>query len=158
MKFKKNIAVTAVVLIIAAVMVVLSGCSAGKSLVLTDADTGKVYAKYPISDGDEFSVTFTHSVNKTDVTETYEFRDDEIWLTGCIYYGFGAGVATEMEKGWELSYGEDGSMIISGIEMKMNALTYKVGTVSDHTLRINDEVISLRDLCGRNSSVNFALR
>ena len=154
MKFKKNIVLTAAVLIIAAVMTILSGCSADKTLVLTD----EIYAKYPAAEGAEFSVTFTHSVNKTDVTETYQIRDGKIWLTGCIYYGFGAGVATEMEEGWELSYGEDGSMVISGIEMQIHDLTYKVGTVSDHTLRIDGEAVSLRDLCGRNSSVEFALR
>ena len=40
----------------------------------------------------------------------------------------------------------------------MEDLVYFVGTVSDHTLTLEDgEMISLRDLCGKNAKVRFAL-
>ena len=63
-----------------------------------------------------------------------------------------------LEEGQKLEYGYDGSMIITGFDRKMNDLVYYVGTVSDHTLTLEDgEEISLRDLCGRNAKVRFAL-
>ena len=40
-------------------------------LVLSDQDSGHVFARLPLADGDSFSVTFRHSVNKSDVTEIY---------------------------------------------------------------------------------------
>lgn len=61
-------------------------------LVLSDDLTGRVFARFPAEEGDSFSITFRHSVNKSDVTEIYEIRDGAIWLTGCVYYNFGAGV------------------------------------------------------------------
>ena len=64
--------------------------------------------KITLKDGDSFSVTFRHSVNKSDVTEIYQRRGKEIWLTGCVYYGFGAGVAEVLEPGWTLENGENG--------------------------------------------------
>jgi hypothetical protein len=150
---------TAAVLTAAAVMVMivlLASCGQKQqNLVLRDENTGDVYLEVPAENGDTFSVTFTHSVNRTDVTETYEIRDGGIYLTGCIYYDFGAGVATEMEDGWQLSYGDNGEMIISGIDMEMTNLIYVVGTVSDHTLTINGEDYSLREICGRNAEVAF---
>jgi len=150
---------TAAVLTAAAVMVMiflLSACGQkGQNLVLKNAETGEVYLELPVEEGDSFSVTFTHSVNRTDETEVYEVRQGAIILTGCVYYDFGAGVATEMEEGWELSYGDDGSMIISGIDREIPDLIYVVGTVSDHTLTIGGEKYSLRDICGRNSEVRF---
>jgi hypothetical protein len=131
---------TAAVLTAAAVMVMivlLASCGQKQqNLVLRDENTGDVYLEVPAENGDTFSVTFTHSVNRTDVTETYEIRDGGIYLTGCIYYDFGAGVATEMEDGCSFPT-DNGEMIISGIDMEMTNLIYVVGTVSDHTLTIN---------------------
>ena len=127
-------------------------------LVLSNDESGKVYARLPLKDGDSFSVTFRHSVNKSDVTEIYQRRGREIWLTGCVYYGFGAGVAEVLEPGWTLENGDNGEMIIGNIEMKMNDLTYIVGTVYDHILEINGERIILNDLCGKNAKVHFSIK
>jgi hypothetical protein len=108
-----------------------------------------------MSEGDEFSVTFIHSVNKSPVTDVYELRGSKIFVVRTIYYSFGAGVQSEVGEEQVLEYGDDGSMIVSGFERQMDSLSYIVGTVSDHTLYINNESISLRELCGRNTTVHF---
>ena len=127
-------------------------------LVLSDQDSGRVFARLSLADGDSFSVTFRHSVNKSDVTEIYQRRGKEIWLTGCVYYGFGAGVAEELDPSWTLETGENGEMILGNIEMKMNDLSYIVGTVYDHILEIGGEKIILNQLCGKNAKVHFSVR
>jgi len=127
----------------------------GEKLILRDGDSGKVYARYDAEEGTRFSVAFIHSVNKTEVKETYEIKDDGIYLQECLYSGFGAGVATEVGEGQTLTYTEDGRMLITGYNIKIPSLSYIVGTVSDHILEINGVEISLRELCGRNSVVRF---
>ena len=127
-------------------------------LCLSDAETGRVFARLPLQDGDSFSVTFRHSVNKSDVCEIYQRRGREIWLTGCVYYGFGAGVAEVLDPGWTLETGDNGEMILGNIEMKMNDLTYIVGTVYDHILEIKGERIVLNELCGKNAKVHFSIK
>ena len=129
--------------------------ASGRALTLRDTETGRVYARFFLPREAEFAVTFTHSVNKTDVTETYALRGGHIVLTGCIYYGFGAGVATELEPGWALRYGENGEMVVTGIDRVLPDLRYIVGTVSDHILTIGGESYSLRGLCGQNTHVTF---
>lgn len=124
-------------------------------LILSNGDTGEVYAAYKVKEGDYFSVSFIHSVNKSEVKESYEIKKDGIYLQDCLYSDFGAGVATEIEDGQKLSYTDDGKMLISGFDRKIEHLSYIVGTVSDHVLEINGEEISLRELCGRNSVVHF---
>ena len=124
-------------------------------LVLSDSQSGQVYATYPVENGDTYAVEFVHSVNKSPVRDVFEIRDGEIWNTQCIYYGFGAGVEEELAEGEVLTFGENGEMIISNIEKKMDNLVIVVGTISDHTLYIGEEPISLRDLCGRSSKVQF---
>ncbi len=125
-------------------------------LIIRNTDTGKVISQYPVSPGDVFSVTFIHSVNKSPVTDVYEIRKDGVYVIQTIYYAFGAGVQTEIEAGQTLKYGEDGSMIVSGFNKKMENLSYIVGTVSDHILEIGGQTVSLRDLCGRNATIRFS--
>ncbi len=152
--------------IIAAALILLSAVLAAaflfthrkkEYLVLSSAKNGEEYARYPVRTGDGFSVGFIHSVNKSPVTDFYEIREDGIYVVKTIYYGFGAGVQTELEGSETLEYGEDGSMIVSGFDRRMEDLIYFVGTVSDHTLTLQDgEEISLRDMCGRNAMVRFS--
>lgn len=148
----------AAIVIVAAVAVVLWLLPRGQRLVLTDVDSGRMYATYPVSDGDGFSVTFVHSVNKTPVSDVYEVRDGRIVLTGTVYYSFGAGVPDELGEGQKLTIREDGAMVVTGMDRDLTGVVYAVGTVSDHVLEISGEEISLRGLCGRNSKVRFAIR
>ena len=136
---------------------VFFACLGGGNLVLRDGDTGQEFAKYPLEVGGEFSITFIHSVNATPVTDYYDVDEaGTITLRRTEYYGFGAGVPFDLNPGEELSYSdEDGAMIISGIDRVIPDYLIFVGTVSDHTLKIGEKEISLRDLCGRNTKVRI---
>ncbi|MEA4934582.1 MAG: DUF1850 domain-containing protein, partial [Lawsonibacter sp.] len=125
-------------------------------LVLSNGDTGQEYARYRLKQGEEFSITFIHSVNKTPVTDCYDVgQDGKIYLRKTVYYDFGAGVPFDLDEGETLSYAEDGAMVISGIDRTIPDFYIFVGTVSDHTLSLGGKEISLRDLCGRNSKVHI---
>ncbi|MCI8455272.1 MAG: DUF1850 domain-containing protein [Lachnospiraceae bacterium] len=136
--------------------VVLFALRSGNYLVLRNGDTKEEYARFRVSEGDEFSVMFIHSVNQYPLTDVYQIRGHAIYVVQTIYYNFGAGVQTEIEDGQKLEIGENGEMIVTGFDQKMPYLSYIVGTVSDHTLTIHGEEISLRELCGRNSKVEFS--
>ncbi len=154
-KARRLISVAAAILFLAVAAVFLH-VQAGY-LTLRDPDSGQVYARYRMRVGDTFSIGFIHSVNNSPVTDFYEIREDGIYVVKTVYYGFGAGVQTELEEGQTLSYGDDGSMIISGFDRRMDPLTYIVGTVSDHVLTLQGKrEVSLRDTCGRNAKVSFS--
>jgi hypothetical protein len=152
---KRFLTGAAVVVIIAASVFIYYQVSI-PCLLLKDGDTGKLIAAYPVKEGDRFSITFIHSVNQSPVTDVYEIRSGKIYVVQTTYYSFGAGVQTEIEEGQILEYGEDGSMTVRGFERRMDSLSYIVGTVSDHMLEINGKSISLRELCGRNTTVSFS--
>lgn len=146
----------------AAVMVVIIAAILGFSLrsgdylVLRNGDTDEEIARFRVSEGDEFSVTFIHSVNQYPLTDVYQIRDHKIYVVRTIYNNFGAGVQTEIEEGQKLEINENGEMVVSGFDMEMPWLSYIVGTVSDHVLTLHGEEISLRELCGKNSKVKFS--
>lgn len=147
---------TAALLLLTAVSVRLWYGRTHGMLQLLDAHTGRSYGSFPVKVGDSFRIGFIHSVNKSPVIDCYRIRRDGIYVESTIYYSFGAGVQTELEEGQTLSYGEDGSMIVSGFDRRMEDLIYFVGTVSDHTLTLpKEDEVSLRSLCGRSSEVRF---
>ena len=143
------------VVVIAAILTLTQ--RSGDCLVLRNGDTDEEFARFRVADGDEFSVTFIHSVNQYPLTDVYQIKDHKIYVVRTIYNNFGAGVQTEIEEGQKLEINENGEMVVSGFDMEMPHLSYIVGTVSDHILTIHGEEISLRDLCGRNSKVVFSV-
>ena len=152
---KKAILAAAAITLLAVAAAFLVWSRSGWYLTLRDT-TGELYARYPIQNGEWFSVEFIHSVNKSPLTDCYQIQDHQIYVEKTIYYGFGAGVQTEIEPGQELTYGDDESMIVTGFHKRMDHLQYIVGTVSDHWLVVNGcQQISLRDLCGKNAVVSF---
>ncbi|MCI8341722.1 MAG: DUF1850 domain-containing protein [Firmicutes bacterium] len=138
-----------------AAMLILALFWPGKTVLSLEGESGFIYSQYELGEGETFSVSFIHSVNKSAVEEGYSIRNGSIYLDTCLYSAFGAGVATEIEQGQTLSYTSDGKMLISNINRKMENLSYIVATVSDHILVIDGSETSLGELCGKNSTVRF---
>jgi hypothetical protein len=126
-------------------------------LELRDADTGKRYAAWLIHDGDEFAIEFVHSVNQSPVRDTFRIDGGSIRPVATRFFDFGAGMQSSLETGQRLERDGD-ALIITGFQQSFPALNYIVGTVSDHTLYIQDEAISLRDLCGQNAHITIQVK
>ena len=161
LRLRKCISAAAAIILIIAAAVSLTARS-GYYLTLRNRDTGEVYARYRMSEGDRFSVTFIHSINLYPLTDTYEICDKTIYVEETTYCSFGAGVQTELNPGETLDkvyidrpdY-KGWGMVIGNIHQDRTNVGYIVGTVYDHVLSVNGEEVSLRDLCGRNAPVRF---
>ena len=129
-----------------------------KKLIIADADSGTVYFSWIVKDGLEFAIEFIHSVNQSPVRDTFEVQGRRILPKATRFVSFGAGMQTELAEGQELVREEEGAMLITGFTNSFRELNYIVGTVSDHILFINNETISLRDMCGRNAHINIRVR
>lgn len=153
--FTSGKCVKAAAVIIVSIIAAALFISPHRFLTVRDRDSREVYARYPLSEGGRFSVTFKHSVNLSPVTDVYVIEGGDIYVEETVYYHFGAGVQTQLNEGETLTYGEDGSMIVGNIHQLRNNVGYIVGTVYDHVLQVNGQEISLRDLCGKNTAIRF---
>ena len=152
-----EIAIAAVVLLTAAVAVIFALPDNSPKLVICDRESGKAYAELDISDGEEFSVSFIHSVNITEVVDVYFVDGGTIVCDKCIYSSFGAGMPTEWEENWQVSY-EGDKITLSGLDVRREEVTYIVGTVYDHILDYRGEKIVLNELCGKNAEITFKIK
>ena len=164
MKFKVSKTYAATALCVVAVILALVAISGRflfadpvQCVVMTDAETDEVYFQQPLEADGVFSVSYIHSVNKSNVEEYYRLEDDEICLFRARYRAFGAGVATELEEGQTLSY-EDGYMIIENIHYQIPDLVYRVGTVSDPLIHIGEQTWHMKDLAPELTSVRFTIQ
>ena len=164
MKFKVSKTYAATALCVVAVILALVAISGRflfadpvQCVVMTDAETDEVYFQQPLEADGVFSVSYIHSVNKSNVEEYYRLEDDELYLFRARYRAFGAGVATELEEGQTLSY-EDGYMIIENIHYQIPDLVYRVGTVSDPLIHIGEQTWHMKDLAPELTSVRFTIQ
>ena len=112
----------------------------------------------PVKEGDIFSITFVHSVNQSPVTDEFLVLEEGFKSHRTLFTSFGAGMETGTEEGQVLTYEEDGTMVLSGFQNHYERFQLIVGTVSDHMLKISGKEISLRELCGKNASVEISIR
>jgi hypothetical protein len=127
-------------------------------LIIANAESGKVYGRWPVEEGTEFAIEFIHSVNQSPVRDVFEVRGRRIWPVATVFSSFGAGMQSELGEGEKLIRDEDGTMRIVGFTRSFKSLAYIVGTVSDHILYIGDVEISLRDQCGRNAHITVRVK
>jgi len=164
MKFKVSKTYAATALCVVAVILALVAISGRflfadpvQCVVMTNVETDEVYFQQPLEADGVFSVSYIHSVNKSNVEEYYRLEDDELYLFRARYRAFGAGVATELEEGQTLSY-EDGYMIIENIHYQIPDLVYRVGTVSDPLIHIGEQTWHMKDLAPELTSVRFTIQ
>ena len=161
-KIRKQDAATTVLVVAVILAMVVISCkplftAPVQYLVMTNADTDEVYFQEPLEADGVFSVSYTHSVNKTNVEEYYRLEDGDLYLFKARYRSFGAGVATEIAPGQTLRY-EDGYMIIENIHYKLPSLVYKVGTVSDPLIHIGQQTWHMKALAPSLTSVRFTVQ
>ena len=137
---------------------------------ILNAGSGKVYLQQGIlhnrqsmNDSGSFAIEFIHSVNNSPVREIFNVERAsssgawEIRPAAVRFYSFGAGMPAELEDGQEMSRDGD-ALVITGFNRSYTELNYIVGTVSDHLLFVNGQVISLKDLCGKNTHITIRVR
>jgi hypothetical protein len=126
-------------------------------LILSNSDSGKIYGRWPLAEAEEFAIEFIHSVNQSTVRETFKIDGSMIYPCEVRFFSFGAGMQSDLEQGQTMSRDKD-ALVISGNYAPHTELNYIVGTVSDHSLLIKDQVISLRELCGRNAHISLRIK
>ena len=125
-----------------------------RALEIRDTASGKVYGKWPLEETGEFSIEFIHSVHYSPVQETFVIEKRMIRPMRVRFSSFGAGMQSDLDEGKILIRDGD-ALVVTGFSASFKELNYIVGTVSDHLLFIKDEVISLRELCGRNAHITI---
>lgn len=130
------------------------------AMCIENAETGKLLGTLGLT-ADEplhFTIQFTHSVNRTPVRETYIATPEQLLLTRAEYVSFGAGMPEVPEQAGSTLTIQDGVMTLDNINQSFPEVIYRIGTIANHTLLLDDRAIPLVSLAPPQTALRFVLR
>lgn len=108
-------------------------------------------------DGEEFVLSFTHSVNRRPVYDTIRVARDQIIVVKSRYDAFGAGMPEHSTAEGTFRVAKDG-WIEWTINRPMAEVVVRVGRVANHTLHLKGQEIPLASLSAPGTAVALRSR
>jgi len=134
----------ACLLLLSALLYIGMAVAPAFSLQITDASGHTVVWQRPIRPGQEFSVTYIHSVHKTPVREAFRFVPGQgIVLTETVFTSYGVGIPYSTEHTFRVT---PEGFSISDMNTALGEYLFRIGRVTDHWLRIEPDTIRLNEL------------
>ena len=127
-------------------------------LTLESTDTTRPVLCYGVQPGEEFTISFVHSVNKRPVYDTIRIEQDHFLVVKSRYEAFGAGMPETSSGEYQLKTAADGWLELTGINLFLKDFTMFVGTVADHSLRIHNKDFRMTDYVPPGTPVTFSVR
>lgn len=102
-------------------------------MVLRDALTGEDLAFFPASQG--FSIAYTHSVERSEVIESYRFEKEGFLLTDTWFHSYGAGLPATTDYDFEIT---PQGFHIYNINQYFEEVVYRTGRhIAQHRLLLD---------------------
>lgn len=141
-------------------VILLYGCNINnRKLTFYDTKINKKITCIDINKNSTFSISFIHSVNKTNITDYYYFdKNNNIILDKTNYKSFGAGVPTEINNNESFKKENDGSYTIENINKNLGTITLYLSDLYEHTLKINeDKEYHLWNIIGKKEIIEIKI-
>lgn len=129
-------------------------CSA---LEIIDERSGRVVHCSRVRTGEEFVLSFVHSVNRRPVYDTLRAEGDHLVIVKSRFDAFGAGMPDTSTQDGTLRVGKDGWLEWS-VERPAPQVTVRVGRTADHTLHCKGRDIPLAELAEPGSALTLRVR
>jgi hypothetical protein len=108
-------------------------------LLFEEGKSGKLVGHQVIDDGEKFQITYTHSIHKTPVIETYKVRADLIIQQSIAYKNFGIGMPENAGKG-ERFRKVGGMYVLDRMNREFTYLDLRTGKViANHKFFVDGE-------------------
>lgn len=123
-------------------------------LEVTRADSGQMVLCAEMAAGEEFVLSFLHSVNRRPVFETLRVEREHLVIVGARFDSFGAGMPEASTEQGTLRWTADGWLEWT-VNRPVPEVVVRVGRVADHTLLLKGKAIPLADLAEPGSPLAF---
>lgn len=128
-----------------------------RQFVIIDFKTDKLLYSADVKQGDKFSITYIHSVNKSPIEDQFLIDTDySILLQKSIFKSFGAGVPSNLTDGGKFEFYKD-RIEVTDINRKIGNLLLFAGVTADHHFLMNGKDIRLNELSSPQRSLHFLI-
>ncbi|OVE83664.1 DUF1850 domain-containing protein [Natronolimnobius baerhuensis] len=151
----------AILAVVGATAAVVAPTAAGQTLVVSDAETGENLLEIPVEDGDEVTLAYTHSVEKTPIEDVYVIEETTLQMDRMVFRSHGAGLPSD-----EAIEQTDEGYVVSSDE-RYEDLGVVPGEIAGHELVVGDDrydlversdgpvVLSVTDTAASNSKTGL---
>lgn len=148
---------SAIVILAAAAILLISFFSPRLTLRVQDMRSGVKLYQAPVKEGDEFTIEFVHSVERTPVKEVFRIEEDcNIYVVETEYESFGAGLPTIHDEGEESLF-KEGKIRITGMRRKLEPFLVAVSPVPGHVLTVGGEEVVLASLAEPGTGLRISV-
>ena len=112
-------------------------------IVISQFPEKRELSRIPLGPEKEFSLSFIHSVSKTEVVDVYEIRGREIIQTREIFSAHGAGLPSSPEEPGGLGWEEQDGHFVLRMERPIPQLVIRTDKNYKNRLMIRDRTINL---------------
>lgn len=126
-------------------------------LEIVDGRAGGVVFCARVQSGEEFVLSFVHSVNRRPVYDTLRVEADHLVIVKSRFDSFGAGMPDASTQDGTLTVVEDG-LLEWTVNRPTPEITVRVGRMADHTMHFNGRDIRLSDLAEPGSALTLRVR
>ena len=127
------------------------------ALEIVDGRDGRVAFCARVQPGEEFVLSFVHSVNKRPVYDTLRAEGDHLVIVKSRFDSFGAGMPEASTQEGTLTIAKDGWLEWT-VNRAVPEITVRVGWVAEHTLHIKGREIRLADLAEPGKPLTMRVR
>lgn len=124
---------------------------------VTDVQTQQPVLYLRCSQGEEFIIGFTHSVNKRPVHDYVRVNQDNLLVVKSRYDAFGAGMPESAPPGAVLRTIDGNILELTNINLEMPEIGLFVGTVANHTLTNKGNTLALTDIVPPGTQLKFTV-
>jgi hypothetical protein len=144
-------------LVAGAAVAVIFGWPFFSVLEISDLNTGRAVLCARMRAGEEYVLSFTHSVNRRPVYDTLRAEGDHLVIVKSRFDSFGAGMPDASTDEGTLTVAPDGWLEWT-VNRPMPEITVRVGRVADHTLHLKGREIHLTDLAQPGAPLTMRVR
>jgi hypothetical protein len=126
-------------------------------LEIVDGRGGRVVFCARAQPGEEFVLSFVHSVNRRPVYDTLRVEADHLVIVRSRFDSFGAGMPEASTHDGTLTIARDGWLEWT-VNRPTPEVTVRVGRVADHTVHYKGRDIRLSDLSEPGSALTLRVR
>ena len=124
---------------------------------IVDGRVGRVAFCARVWPGEEFVLSFVHSVNRRPVYDTLRAEGEHLVIVKSRFDAFGAGMPEASTPEGTLTIAKDGWLEWT-LNRPVPEITIRVGWVANHTLSIKDREIRLADLAEPGQPLTMRVR
>jgi hypothetical protein len=125
-------------------------------LEIVNVNRGQMVLCVDMADGEEFVLSFIHSVNKRPVYDTLRTARDHLVIVKSRFDAFGAGMPESSTEEGTLRVAEDGWLEWT-TNRSVPEVVVRVGRVAEHTLHLKGRSVPLKDVAEPGSPLSMQI-